>query len=121
MSEPEKIDVPELTVNQAHRMICADYLEAVANLIRKGSVTGFEFMWNTQLDKPIGKFVAEANVLVGPVEIQIREAITAYSAEQAKKISVTDLSGCLESEDEPKTDAPEEPKPTESEDDLKLS
>lgn len=93
MSEetPELPPITELTATRAHQLICADYLETMANLIRKGAVTGFEFMWNTQIEKPIGKYVGDSSMLIAPMESKIQNAIADYRAEQAKQISVTDL------------------------------
>jgi hypothetical protein len=98
MTKDPKLDlppIPDLTVNQAHRTICADYLRSVANMIERGQLTGFEFVWNTEIQKPIGKVLLTAETLVGPAESKILHAIADYRAEQERKIPVTDISDQL--------------------------
>lgn len=92
MSEtPELPPIPELTAEHAHQFVCADYLESIARLIRRGAISGFDFAWNSSLEKPIGKFVGNCAMLIAPMETKIQQAIADYREEQSKQISVVDV------------------------------
>ena len=92
MSEiPELPPIPELTIGRAHRLICADYLRAIAKLIEQNAIDAFELAWNTTQRKPQGKIIASADFLTGPVESQFLANVAAYQAEQAKKIDLVDI------------------------------
>lgn len=87
MSEsPEFPPIPELTVSQAHRIICADWLESVARMVRQGSVTAFDIAWNSDLEKPVGKFLGNASLLIGPIEPKLKAAV---AAERQRQIDAT--------------------------------
>lgn len=122
MSDSPIPPIAELTISEMKRLVCADYLDQIAKMIRKGTLIGFELMWNTEIEKPIGKFVAEAGLLIGPVEAKITEDLNAYRAEQAKKISVTDLSEELKDPDQEEPEPEADPEaPSEQDTDLDFS
>lgn len=100
--ETEVPSIESLTVRQMNLLVCADYLETIAKLIRKGSVTSLEFLWNSEIEKPVGKIVIDAGLLIGPTELKISRAITEYKSEQDKKISVEDLTSEAEEDPEAK-------------------
>jgi len=89
-------DLKDLTKDQANRLICADYLRAVAGLIERGHVGAFELAWsNNTMHKPSGRVVMDSNFLIAPAEAEFQAKI-----EEAKdKISFEDLSEKLKDKD----------------------
>lgn len=96
---PELPPIPELTVNQAHKAICADYLRSIAKMIEQDKITAFEFMWNLEIQKPVGRVSLNAEVLVGPMETRVLAAIAQHRREQEAKIPVQDISKELQDRD----------------------
>lgn len=83
--------IEELTTDQANRLICADYLRAIAQLIEKGALQAFDLSWAVSVAaKPIGKFVMNANFLMCTAEAEFEQKIEEYKAKQASKIQVED-------------------------------
>lgn len=94
MSNP-KIPPPNKAAEKnIRRLLCADYLETIATLIRKGAVTGFEFVWDEEMPKPAGSLEVVSDFLSTPLEIKLTEqAEAAKKAEAAKtKIELFDIS-----------------------------
>lgn len=93
-TNPELPAIPELTREQLNRLLCADYLEYCAKMIRKGSLTGFDIAWNTSYEKPVGKLEIVSFELTAPLEAnilrQIEEAKAAAAERAAKQIPVVD-------------------------------
>lgn len=96
-TNPELPAITELTKDQLNRLVCADYLEAIAGMIRKGNVNGFDLHWDLSTDKPIGEVGLDANYLIAPLEAKIAGAMRAYAQQQAqaeaRKIPVIDATG----------------------------
>lgn len=89
-TDPELPAVPELTKDQLNRLVCADYLESLANMIRKGQVNGFDMGWDFTTEKPVGRVEIDSKVLIAPLEAKILQGVAKQYAEAAKKIPVVD-------------------------------
>jgi hypothetical protein len=86
----------ELTTDEAHRLICADYLRAIASLIERGACQAFEFSWTVKaMHKPAGRIVMDSNFLVSGAESELLQKVE----EASRKIQVEDLTDKLKSED----------------------
>ncbi len=87
MSEPL-----DPTIEKAHRAICADYLRQIAKLVDQGCISAFDLAWSTGVRKPVGKMVASASFLIGPVESDFLNQI----AEVNRQIPVLDVTKDLQ-------------------------
>ncbi len=88
--------IEDLTQDEANRLICADYLRAIARLIEKGAVSAFDLSWAAKVaSKPVGRFVTDASFLMCAAEAELTLKVEEYKTQQAKKIEVEDFSGKL--------------------------
>lgn len=92
MSKPEDHPIPALSETQIHRLLAADYLETIANMIRKGTLAGFDIAWDERYEKPVGKIVMAAGAIIAPLEAQLRQQIAEEQAKAAQVIPVADFS-----------------------------
>lgn len=95
----DKTDLPEipaLSREQVHKLLCADYLENLAKLIRRGAVSGFDLIWHPGYEKPVGKLELDSFELVAPMEAKLINDIKAAHEAAARKIPVTDLTTQME-------------------------
>jgi hypothetical protein len=69
--DPTMPDIPSLSKEQLNRLLAADYLVTIANLIRKGAVTGFDFAWDERYEKPQGHVVLSSLQLTAPLEAKL--------------------------------------------------
>jgi hypothetical protein len=83
MSEKDLPAIPELTQAQLNRLLCADWLESIATLIRRGQVNGFNLAWDERVGKPEGPVQISANLLKSPLELKLLAQIA--QEEQAPK------------------------------------
>lgn len=90
--DPKSVVIPDLSQDQLNRLLAADYLESMANLIRKGTVSGFDFAWDQRFEKPVGKVIMSSLQFVAPLEAKLLEQMREAEAEEANKIQVEDLS-----------------------------
>lgn len=91
-NKPEDQPIPALSQTQLNRLLAADYLETLATLIRKGTVTGFDFGWDDRYEKPMGRVTMSANNIVAPLEVKIMRQIAEEQAKAEPPIEVHDLS-----------------------------
>jgi hypothetical protein len=97
MSEEKKPDPKTVEIPTAkkviHRLLCADYLETIAVLVRNGMVTEFDFVWDLDDPKPVGSIVAVAGFLHTPLEIKMVEAQQEENRkeQESQKIQVFDV------------------------------
>ena len=99
MSEEKKPDPKTVEIPAAkkaiHRLLCADYLETIAVLVRNGSITEFDFVWDLDDPKPVGSIVAVSGFLHTPLEIKMveaqREADRERKAQESQKIQIFDI------------------------------
>lgn len=89
---PEMPNIPAPTKESFNRAICADYLEAIARLIRKGSVRGISFAWDDRIEKPIGTVNMSAEMLLGPMELELMQKASEMQAQEQTSIPVEDIS-----------------------------
>jgi hypothetical protein len=92
---PELPAVPELTQEKLNVLLAADWLESLATLIRKGTVTSFQLAWDTRYGKPVGPILIESNLLRSPLELKLLSQL----AEQDAKIPYKDLTEDLKDHD----------------------
>lgn len=90
--DPKSVAIPDLSQDQLHRLLAADYLESLAGLIRKGTITGFDFAWDQRFEKPVGKVVMSSLTLIAPLEAKLMQQMQEAEEAEAKKIQVEDLS-----------------------------
>jgi hypothetical protein len=89
-TNPELPSIPSLSSDQLHRLLCADYLESIAKLIRQGRVTGFDLAWDMSAEEPVGKVVVESDTFVSPLKQRLLRDIAEAQAAAARQIQVID-------------------------------
>ena len=88
--------IEELTQDQVNKLVCADYIRTLADMIEKGALSAFDLQWSAKLsNKPVGRLVTDAAFIICDAEQELTEKIEKYKAEQAKKISVQDMTEVL--------------------------
>ena len=93
---PESLpEIPNLTKEQLNRLLTADYLDAIAKLIRRGAVTGFDFAWDERYEKPLGNVVMTSTELVAPLETKLLKDIQEAMSTQKEQIRFEDLTQTL--------------------------
>lgn len=89
-------EIPQLTKEQLNRLLCADYLEHVAKLIRKGGLTGFDFAWTDKHEKPVGRLEVLSLELTAPLEARLLNEMEEARQEAARKIPVQDMTEAIQ-------------------------
>lgn len=79
---PSLPEIPNLTQDKINRLITADYLETLAEMIRKGDLEGFDLAWDARYQKPVGKVALLSSEIKGPLE----QKWTAEILEQQKAL-----------------------------------
>lgn len=88
---PELPAVPQLTQDKLNRLLCADWLESLATLIRKENVAGFNLAWDARYGKPVGPIQIESNLLKSPLELKLLSQIAEQEAKDKEIIPYQDL------------------------------
>ncbi len=94
---PPKSDDPtapgsDISRKQLSRLLAADYLISIADEIRKGVISGFDFAWDERYEKPIGTILMSATSISSPLERKILRQVEDLERQAAKKIYVEDIS-----------------------------
>jgi hypothetical protein len=89
-TNPKLPAIPDLSPDQLHRLLCADYLESIARLIRQGQVTGFDLAWDMSAEQPAGRVEVESDTFVSPLKQRLLRDIAEAQAAAAKQIQVID-------------------------------
>jgi hypothetical protein len=93
---PPLPNIPDLTREQFHRLLAADYLVALAGLIRKGTVSGFDMAWDERFEKPAGKVMMSTAALQSPLEQRVLEQIQEEREQAERQIDVSDMTEALQ-------------------------
>lgn len=90
-TDPELPSIPALSEEQVRRLLTADYLEALAKMIRKGQITNFDIAWDQTLGKPVGVVEVDANVILAPLEVHVMQQMAEAQAKAERQIPYEDL------------------------------
>lgn len=92
-TEQELPAIPDLTQDKLHRLMCADYLESVAGMIRRGQVNAFDLSWDLSTEQPVGRVEVDSSTLISPLKASLLQGIAQKRAEMAQRIPVVDATG----------------------------
>jgi hypothetical protein len=88
---PSFTSIPDLTQEKVNRLLTADYLEHLADLIRKDKVAGLDLAWSPQLQKPVGRVILVSAEITGPLQAKWEQEIADNLKAAQSVIPVQDL------------------------------
>lgn len=100
MADPDPNSLPELrklSETQVTRILVADWLKCIAQMIAEGKANGFELRWDERYAKPIGSVSVVSSQLSSGLELKVLREI---EEERKRHIQVVDYSDKLKDEPE---------------------